>query len=132
MRGLLIAEQDLECRKRLANLFIEAGYHVTVTDSAASALHDVLKKTAQVVILSSEFDELRAAELIPLLKRCNRNLTVILVTGDLPLSLLRRLRREGIFYHALTPLQPEDSEELRQAVNCAFASLMQQQPRLFS
>ncbi len=124
-RGLLIAEQDLESRKRMANLFIEAGYHVTVTDSAASALYDVLKNTAQVVILSSEFDEVRAADLIPLLKRCNRNLTVILVTGELPLPLVRRLRREGIFYHALKPLQPEDSEEIRQAVSCAFASLIE-------
>jgi len=129
MRGLLIAEQNLEARKRMANLFIEAGYHVTVTDSAASALYDILKNTAQVVILSSEFDEVRAADLIPLLKRCNRNLTVILVTGELPLPLVRRLRREGIFYHALKPEQPEDSEEIRQAVNCAFASLAQQEPR---
>ena len=126
MRGLLIAEQDLESRKRMANLFIEAGYHVTVTDSAASALYDVLKNTAQVILLSSEFDEVRAADLIPLLKKCNRNLTVILVTGELPLPLIRRLRREGIFYHALTPLKPEDSEEIRQAVHCAFASLIQQ------
>lgn len=125
MHGLLIADQDLDSRKKMANLFIEAGYHVTVTDSAAKALYDVLKKTAQVVILSTEFDELQAADLIPLLKRCNRDLTVILVTGELPLPVVRRLRKEGIFYHALKPTQPEDGEEIRQAVRCAFDNLMQ-------
>jgi DNA-binding NtrC family response regulator len=129
MRGLLIAEQDGEFRKRLATLFIEAGYHVTVTDSAADALHDVLKNTAQVVIIGSVFDEVRATDLIPLLKRCNRNLNIILVTGELSLPLVRRLRKEGIFYHASKPVQPEDGEEIRQAVQCAFENLNQQEMR---
>jgi len=113
----------------MAALFIEAGYHVTVTDTAANALHDVLKNTAQVVILSSVFDEVRAADLIPLLKRCNRNLNVILVTGELSLPLIRRLRKEGIFYHALQPTKPEDGEEIREAVRCAFENLNQQEMR---
>jgi len=129
MQRLLIAEQDSEFRKRMATLFIEAGYHVTVTDSAADALHDVLKKTAQVVILSSEFDEVRAADLIPLFKKCNRDLNVILVTGELSLPLIRRLRKEGIFYHALQPAKPEDGEEIRQAVRCAFEHLNSQEMR---
>ena len=129
MQRLLIAEQDGEFRKRMATLFIEAGYHVTVTDSVANALHDVLKRTAQVVILSSEFDEVRAADLIPLFKKCNRDLSVILVTGELSLPLIRRLRKEGIFYHALQPAKPEDGEEIRQAVRCAFEHLNSQEIR---
>jgi DNA-binding NtrC family response regulator len=129
MQRLLIAEQDGEFRKRMATLFIEAGYHVTVTDSVANALHDVLKRTAQVVILSSEFDEVRAADLIPLFKKCNRDLSVILVTGELSLPLIRRLRKEGIFYHALQPAKPEDGEEIRQAVRCAFEHLNSQEMR---
>ncbi len=129
IRRLLIADKDLESRRRLANLFIESGYHVTVTDSAANALYDVIKNTAQVVILSSEFDEVRAADLIPLLKRCNPHLTVILVTGELSLPLVRRLRREGVFYHALKPVKPEDGQEILEAVRCAFESLVLQESR---
>ena len=72
MRGLLIADKDLDCRKQMAELFIEAGYNVIVTNSAANALDGILKNTAQVVLLGSEFDELTAADLIPLLKQCNR------------------------------------------------------------
>ncbi len=123
MLGLLIADQDVDCRKQMADLFIEAGYNVIVTNSAANALYGILKKTAQVVLLGSEFDELTAADLIPLLKQCNRDLTIILVTGDASLSLIRKLRCEGIFYHALKPVNGEDREEIRQAVKCAFANL---------
>ena len=120
MQGLLIADEDLATRKRMAELFIDAGYQVTVTTSAAGVMYGILKKTAQVVLLSTRFDELLATELIPILKQCNRNLTIILVASELPLSLLRRARSEGIFYHALKPGRPGDEEELRQAVKCAF------------
>jgi DNA-binding NtrC family response regulator len=119
-QGLLIADEDLVSRKQMADLFIDAGYQVTVTTTAAGALSGILKKTAQVVLLSTRFDELLATELIPILKQCNRNLAIILVASELPLSLLRRARSEGIFYHALKPGRPGDEQELRQAVKCAF------------
>lgn len=127
MLGLLIADENMDSRKQMADLFIEAGYNVIVTNSAANALYGILKKTAQVVLLSGQFDELTATDLIPLLKKCNRNLTIILVSDDLSLSLIRKVRKEGIFYHALKPVRPEDREEIRQAVQCAFENLANQQ-----
>jgi DNA-binding NtrC family response regulator len=120
MPGILIADEDVLTRKRMADLFIKAGYHVTVTNSAAGVLYGILKKTAQVVLLSTRFDELLATELIPILKKCDRNLTIILVASELPLTLIRKARSEGIFYHALKPNKPSDEEELREAVKCAF------------
>ena len=119
-QGLLIADEDLVSRKQLTELFSGAGYEVTAPVSVAGALHGILKKAAKVVLLSTRFDELLASEVIPLLKRCNRDLTIILVASEIPLALLRKLRHEGIFYHALKPVQPGDEDELCQAVKCAF------------
>jgi DNA-binding NtrC family response regulator len=126
MLGLLIADQDVDSRKQMAELFIEAGYNVIVTNSAANALNGILKKTAQVVILGSGFDDLTAADLIPLLKSCNRKLSIILLTNDTSLPLIRKLRSEGIFYHALKPVSGEDREEIRQVVQCAFQKFGEQ------
>jgi DNA-binding NtrC family response regulator len=120
MPELLIADEDIMNRKRMADLFTNAGYQVTVTDSAAGALYGILKRTVRVVLLSNRFDELLATELIPILKRCNRNLNIILVASELPLALLRKARNEGIFYHALKPTRPGDEKELQDAVKCAF------------
>lgn len=128
MQGLLIADEDLESRKSMADLFIEAGYNVMVTNSAANVLYGILKKTAQVVLLSSEFDELTASDLVPILKKCDQNLTIILISNELSLPLIRKLRKEGIFYHALKPVNPEDKEEIRQAVKCAFENLQGMKP----
>jgi DNA-binding NtrC family response regulator len=123
MQGLLIVDEDMDCRKQMADMFIEAGYNVIVTNSVANALYGILKRTAQVVLLGTKFDELTAADLIPLLKKCNRKLTIILVAADTSLPLIRKLRAEGIFYHALKPVNAEDREEIRQAVHCAFENL---------
>ena len=118
--GLLIVDDDVTTRRQMAELFSDAGYQVSAPSSVAEALVGILKKTAKVVLLSTRFDELLATELIPLLKQCNRDLSIILVASELPLALLRKARREGIFYHALKPVQPGDEEELCQAVKCAF------------
>lgn len=123
MQGVLIADENIETRKVLADLCIEAGYNVMVTTTAANVLHGILKKTAQVVLISSEFDELASAELIPLLRKCNRELTIILVSDETSLPIIRKMRKEGIFYHSLKPIDPADKEELRQAVACAFENL---------
>jgi CheY-like chemotaxis protein len=120
MNGVLIAEENRESRKVMADLCIEAGYNVTISTSAAGVLNGILKKTARVILLGSSFDELAAVELIPLLKKCCRNLTIILVSNEASLPVIRRLRSEGIYYHLLKPVLPEDREELKQVVACAF------------
>ena len=120
MNRILIAEEHPESRKLMADLCMEAGYNVTVTTTAASVLQGILKKTAQVILLGSSFDELAATDLIPLFKKCCRNLTIILVSNEASLPVIRKMRNEGIFYHLLRPVMPEDREELKQVINCAL------------
>jgi DNA-binding NtrC family response regulator len=120
MNHILIADENRESRIVMANLFIEAGYNVTVTTTAAGVLQGILKKTANVLLLGSSFDELAAVELVPLLKKCCRNLNIILVSNEASLPVIRKLRNDGIFYHLLKPVLPEDREELKQVVACAF------------
>ena len=120
MSRILIAEEHPESRKVMADLCMEAGYSVTVTTTAAGVLQGILKKTAQVILLGSSFDELAATDLIPVFKKCCRNLTIILVSNEVSLPVIRKMRNEGIFYHLLRPVLPEDREELKQVINCAL------------
>lgn len=120
MQLLLIADKDEETRKRIVGFFNESEYKVIETGSVDVVLNNVLKKEARVILLGSEFDGFSAAKIIPLLKSCNQNLTIILVSNEKSPSLIRKLRKEGIFYHALKPVNGDDREELRQVVQCAF------------
>jgi len=120
MLGLLIANEDRIAREQLAALFTEDDLQVTTTDSVVNSLEGILDKTIQVVVLAGEFDEMHVAKLVPLLKKCNQYLSIILIADEMPLNLLRKIRNEGIFYHALTPAGEEGREEIYQAVHCAF------------
>jgi len=44
----------------------------------------------------------------------------VVVASDISPPLTRKLRKEGIFYHLLKPVLPEDREELKQVVACAL------------
>jgi len=120
MQLLLIADRDQETRRRIAEFFGGSEYRIVEADSVDVVLRNVLKEEARVILLGSEFDGLSATEIIPLLKSCNRDLTIILISNEESLSLIRRCRREGIFYHALKPVNGDDKEEFRQVVRCAF------------
>ncbi|WP_432823310.1 response regulator [Trichloromonas sp.] len=120
MRVLLVADKESESRERMKKLFAEEGYQIRLANSVVEILRDALKNRAKVLLLGIEFDNMLAVELIPLLKKCNRELMIILVSDEDSLPLLRKVRGEGIFFHALRPVTAEDFEELRLAVHCAF------------
>jgi DNA-binding NtrC family response regulator len=123
MKSILIVDEDRDYRSQMAEIFIDAGYNVTVTNTVANAIYGILKKAAHVVLLGTRCEELSALDLIPLMKKCNPKMPIILIAADISSGLLRKLRCEGIFYHALKPVDATDCEEVRQAVHCAFENL---------
>jgi len=122
---VLIADKDTATRRLLANILEKAGYWVKTTESAIEVLHDILKKNAHVILMGSDLDEeVAAADLIPLLRKCDNSLTIILLSDDKSLPMIRKIRQEGIFYHALRPVNSSDQEEITTAVQCAFKNVL--------
>ena len=120
MQTLQIADRDKETRRHIVGFFSGSEYRVVEADSMGVVLRNILKREARVILLGSEFDGLSAMEIIPLLKRCNQNLTIILISNVESPTLIRKFRKERIFYHALKPVNDDDREEIRQVVQCAF------------
>lgn len=120
MNGLLIANRNHDAREQLASLFDPNEYQVTKADSVANALEGIINKEIQVVVIEGSYDEQNAIKLIPLLKKCNRNISIILVSDEMPIEFERRIRKEGIFYHALNTVGEDNREEIYQAVSYAF------------
>jgi DNA-binding NtrC family response regulator len=120
-REILLADRDSEVRRQVADVFRREGYQVETTDSAVQVFSAVLEKKVPVVLLGSDFDKkVNLLDMVRLLKQCNRQLTIILVSDGESLPLVRTIREEGIFYHALKPADRNDTEEIRLAVECAF------------
>jgi DNA-binding NtrC family response regulator len=123
-REILLVDRDSEIRRQLVNVLRMDGYLVEATDSAVHAVSTVLARKPPVVLLGSVFDKLiKIQDLIHLLRKYHRQLAIILISNMESLPLIRSLRQEGIYYHALKPVDPEDIEEIRLAVECAFGKL---------
>ena len=120
-QGILVADKDTAFLKEVADYFADAGYTVETTDSAVHVICNILKKQTPVVLLGSDFDKkVDLLELVRLLKKCNRHLAVILVSDEASLPIVRRIKREGIYYHAFRPVTPEEKVEFKQAIRCAL------------
>ncbi len=106
-QGILVADKDTAFLKEVADHFTGAGYHVETTNSAARVLSNILNKQAPVVLLGSDFDKkINLLELVRFLKKCNRHLAVILVSDEASLPMVKRIRKEGVYYYALRPVTP--------------------------
>lgn len=120
-QGILVADKDTAFLREVADHFSDAGYHVETTNSAVRVISNILEKQTPVVLLGSDFDKkINLLELVRLLKKCNRHLAVILVSDEASLPIVKRIRKEGIFYYAMRPVTPEDTNEIKQAVECAL------------
>ena len=126
-RAITIADKDGTYRSRMANYFQKAGYHVRTVVSAEQALESVLGKETSVLLLGSNIAESASmADLIHLLKHFNSRLQIIMVSEEMTLAETRQVREAGIFYHALKPAAASDTDEIRQAVTCAYENWLDQ------
>ena len=120
-RSIIIADRDVAYCSKMAGFFRKAGYRVEATGSTDQVLHSIKVQRAPVLLLGSDFGEKSAAaEMVHLLKKCNRQLDIIVVSDEMTLAQARQVRQEGIFYHALKPVTVGEAAELGQAVECAF------------
>jgi len=119
--SILIADKDTDYLREISEYFKGAGYAVATTDSAVNVMCDILKKHVPVLLLGGDFDKkIGLPHLLQLIKKCNRHLAVIMVSDEESLPMMRTIRQEGIFYHALRPETEDDLEEIKQAVDCAI------------
>lgn len=123
-RKILIVDKDPVARQQLADFFKESNYQVDTSGSAAFLVAHIIKKNQPIVLLGSSFEEkISPAEVIGLLRECNKTLNIILISDENSPEMLRKVREKGIFYHALKPHSREDNEELRSVVECAVGEL---------
>ena len=121
-RQILIVDDDRDSRNHLQRLFNDTHYEVNVTSSAAYAIAKIVQGNDPIVILGDTFEEtISVADVVALMRRCNSHLNIILISDNSSLELLRKMREDGIFYHALKPTTDADDVEILSAVTSAIA-----------
>ncbi len=119
-RTILIVSQDDFWARSLSTYFHGIGYRVEVARAVSDLIRRVRNGKIQVVLMEDAVEGVRACDLVPLLKKINSGVQIIMVSSEGSLNLARRLRGTGIFYQAMKPV---DLEEIRSAVECAFEKI---------
>ena len=125
-KTILIAYQDDLGTRSLTTFFHSMGYRVEVVSVVSQMIRRVLNGNIHVLLLEDEVEGVKAWELIPLLKRINRRIQVIVISSEESLGVVRQLRGAGIFYQAM---KPADLSELKSAVESAFKKVQRESIR---
>lgn len=116
-KTVLIGYQDDLWAKSLATHFHRMGYRVEKVKWVSELIRRLRDGKPQVVLLDDEMEGVKACDLIPIFKRINSHIQVIVVSSEESIGEAKRLRGAGIFYQAMKPVDPE---EIHSAVACAF------------
>jgi DNA-binding NtrC family response regulator len=119
-KTILIAYQDDPWARSLSTFFHDIGYRVETAKMVSEMIRKVRKGNIHVVLLDDEMEGVKACDLVPLFKKMDDKIQVIVISSDLSLGLVKRLRGAGIFYQAMKPV---DLEEIKSAVACAFEKI---------
>ncbi len=119
-RTILVAYQDDLGARSLATRLHGIGYRVQTVALVSEMIRKVRNEEIQVLLLDDEIEGVKACDLVPVLKKINPHIQVIVISSEESIGGVKRLRGAGIFYQAM---KPADLEEIRSAVQCAFEKI---------
>ncbi len=119
-KTILIAYQDDLWARSLSTYFHSMGYRVDTAKLVSEMIRRIRNGKTHLVLLDDEIEGVRACDLVPLLKNINSKVQVIVISSEVSIGLVKRLRGAGIFYQAMKPV---DLEEIKSAVECAFEKI---------
>jgi DNA-binding NtrC family response regulator len=103
---ILIAYQDDLWARSLSTFFHRIGYRVEVARVVSEMIRKVRNGNMHVVLLDDEIEGVKACDVVPLLKKINWRIQVIMISSEGSLSLVRRLRGEGFFSFLIPKMVP--------------------------
>ncbi len=125
-KTILIAYQDDLGTRTLSAFFNSQGYRVDTTRVMSEMIRRIRKGNIHVILIDDEIEGIKACEVVPLLKKIDPKIQIIVISSEESIGLVKRLRGAGIFYQAMKPV---DLGEVKSAVECAFEKVERENPK---
>jgi len=119
-KKILIAYKDALLARSLSTHFHRIGYRVETVELVSKVIRRVRDGNIKVVLLDDEIEGVKACDLVPIFKKINHRIQVIVISSEESIGGVKRLRGAGIFYQAMKPI---DLGEIKSAVECAFGKI---------
>ena len=114
---ILIADADEVNRNLLADFLSSRDLTVDTVSMGSELIQKIQSIPVDVLIVDIELKGMKGYEVIPIIKRIDPRLRIIVTSSNSSLELARKVREEGVFFYALKPL---DFEEILTAVRDAL------------
>ena len=126
---ILIADIDNATRLSLSTCLKQEGYMVETARVASEVIQKVQNMNIDVLIMDVdvELSGMKGYEIIPILKKIDPKLPIIVTSSDSSVELAKKVRETEIFFYAIKPL---DFEEIKLAVKDAFKKRNKLEDRL--
>lgn len=103
METLLVADGDARACQEFVDLFVPAGFHVIVSGSVVELLGELRGRRNRVLLLGSQLNGLPSGDLIPLLRKCDKEVKIVLTTGEQPSGMQEQIAKNGIIFYGPRP-----------------------------
>ena len=110
---VLVLDRDVEVRAEIARLLAERGYVVKESGSAREALATLVERPVECAIVDVELEDMPGLDAIPLLRRKDPQLRVVVTARENTKDLEAKVRRQNVVYYYVKGFE---REELVQAV----------------
>lgn len=114
---ILVADVDEKSRNSLAQFLLTENLIVDTTSVASEVIQKIQNAKIDVLVMDVELRGMKGYEIIPILKRMDPELNIIVTSRDVSLDVARKIREEGVFFYAVKPL---DLKEIKLAINDAL------------
>ena len=119
-KTIFIAYRDDLSARSLSTYFHSLGYRVEIARLVSDIIRRIRNGKIHVVLLDDEIEGVKACDLVPIFKKIDPRIQVIVISSEESIGPVKRLRGAGIFYQAMKPV---DLEEVKSAVECAFEKI---------
>lgn len=103
---ILVVDSDADSNGLLAAKLDKDGYQVETVQRVGDILEKVL--TSQVSLIVMNLQVIPDCEVIPMIRKINKNIPIITVTDDDSIEMEKRVRQEGVFFYFVKPFTIED------------------------
>ena len=117
---ILVADTNAKDRRFLLNLLTEEKFKVVTAQLGCDVIKKVQSMDVDIVIMDVDLVEMKGYEIVPILKKINSKLPIIMMSSDNSLERAKRVREKGVFYYAIKPL---DTDEIKAVINDATKTL---------
>jgi len=114
---ILIMDSDQETVEKLSRFLRNEGYWVKRAEQTNRFFEKIKNEQIDVIILAVEAWGVKGFDLIPIIKKINRFVPIIVTSADDSMDVAIRVREQGVFFYAIKPL---DMNEIRLAVKNAL------------